>query len=213
MCRKCHVSNSGAHADRWNTYGKIIKITDRFQSGASEDRAALWDRVDGNRVLEVGVGPGRSMPYYPRDAELTAVDISASMLDIAEQRAETEGLNVDLRQVDAEEMPFEDGHFDCVVTNATLCCTENVRNAIDEIRRVVADDGRYVMVENVRADTEWVATLQEKLKPVFRLLHGGYFYRDTPAILRERGFALGHVETRDRYGMSKLMVATPDGNV
>lgn len=211
MCRKCHISDSDGHLSRWNTYGKIIQFTDRFHSEGSADREALWNRVEGNRVLEVGVGPGRSMVHYPRGVELTAIDISETMLEIASNKAESHGLDVDLRQVNIEEMPFEDDRFDCVVSNATLCCTENIQTAVEEIHRVLSDDGQYVMLENVRADTEWVATLQRKLKPVFRFLHGGYFYRDTPAILEEHGFTLDSVETRDRFGMNKLIVASPDG--
>ena len=211
MCRKCHVSGSNEHLDRWNTYGKIIKFTDRFPTAGCGDREDLWGHVDGIDILEVGVGPGRSMAHYPEGANVTAVDISEPMLDMAADRAESNGIDVDLRQVDAEQMPFEDGRFDCVVTNATLCCTQNIRPAIREIRRVLSADGQTVMLENVRADTDWVATLQDKLKPVYGLLRGGYFHRDTPAILEESGFTLDFVESKDRFGTSKLIVASPVG--
>lgn len=211
MCRKCHVSNTGSHFERWDTYGKIIKLTNWIYSPGCGNREDLWNLVDGDRILEIGVGPGESMNYYPPDAEMTAADISEPLLEMAADRAESNGIDVDLHQVDAEDMPFEDGHFDCVVTNATLCCIENLEPAVEEIHRVLSDDGQYVMLENVRADTEWVATLQDKVKPVFRFLHGGYFHRDTPTILEEHGFTLDSVETKDRFGTSKLVVASPDG--
>ena len=51
-------------------------------------RQRLWAHVIGPRVLEVGVGTGKNFPYYPRDVQVTAIEFSPKMLDIARRKAE-----------------------------------------------------------------------------------------------------------------------------
>ena len=46
----------------------------------SKWRELLWSKVEGNKILEVGVGTGKNFPYYPSDVEITAIDFSEKML-------------------------------------------------------------------------------------------------------------------------------------
>ncbi len=55
-------------------------------------RERLWSRVRGERILEVGVGTGKNMPYYPSQAQVTAIDLSEKMLAQARKRAQQLGL-------------------------------------------------------------------------------------------------------------------------
>jgi SAM-dependent methyltransferase len=81
-------------------------------------RASLWARVRGPRVLEVGVGTGLSMPLYPSGQQIIAVDLSPRMLEQARARAAQLGVAVDLREADAQALPFPDASFD--TANDTL---------------------------------------------------------------------------------------------
>jgi ubiquinone/menaquinone biosynthesis C-methylase UbiE len=65
-------------------------------------------------VLEIAVGTGRNLEYYPADVRLTGIDLSASMLDIARQRADQLGRQVDLRVGDAQALEFAEETFDTV---------------------------------------------------------------------------------------------------
>jgi phosphatidylethanolamine/phosphatidyl-N-methylethanolamine N-methyltransferase len=42
-------------------------------------RKNLWEQVQGPRVLEIGVGTGKNMPYYPPEMEITAIDLTPGM--------------------------------------------------------------------------------------------------------------------------------------
>jgi ubiquinone/menaquinone biosynthesis C-methylase UbiE len=54
-------------------------------------RRRLWGKVDGGRVLEVGVGTGRNLPYHPPQSGVTAIDISPKLLAKAARKARKKG--------------------------------------------------------------------------------------------------------------------------
>src|ERR1700694_4113224 len=72
-------------------------------------------------VLEVAIGTGRNAPFYPDSIRLTGIDLSPAMLDIAHTRAADAGVAVDLREGDAQALPFDDASFDTVVCTLGLC--------------------------------------------------------------------------------------------
>ena len=78
-------------------------------------RAYLWSLVKGPNVLEVGVGTGKNIPYYPKGMQVTAVDLTPGMLARASRRAEELGLKVDLLLADAQHLQFPDNTFDTIV--------------------------------------------------------------------------------------------------
>lgn len=211
VCQLCLITAASArHARRWNRYAWLFRAIDRFWASPSPERERLWNSVEGQTVLEIGVGTGRDMQYYPDEKEVVGIDISSTMIESATRRATEMGLDVDLQQMDAENMTFEDDSFDCVVSDVTLCCCPDARAVIREVRRVLAPDGRFVMMENVRADVSWMATFQDLVvAPVANRMGGGYFYRDTPAIVESEGFELVHVESLNRFGSQKFVVAEP----
>ena len=50
-------------------------------------RTHLWSTVRGPKVLEIGVGTGKNMPYYPEGLDITEIDLTPGMLDRARKRA------------------------------------------------------------------------------------------------------------------------------
>ena len=63
-------------------------------------------------VLEIGIGTGRNLPFYPPRIQLTGVDFSPAMLEIAGRRASEMGIDADLRLGDAQALEFEDASYD-----------------------------------------------------------------------------------------------------
>jgi ubiquinone/menaquinone biosynthesis C-methylase UbiE len=59
-------------------------------------------------VLEVAIGTGRNLPFYPKGVRLTGINFSPTMLDIARRRAADLGREVDLREGDAQALEFPD---------------------------------------------------------------------------------------------------------
>jgi ubiquinone/menaquinone biosynthesis C-methylase UbiE len=131
------------------SYDRKVERAERTMLDGSREWVAARAR---GRVLEVAVGTGRSLPYYSRDVSLVGIDLSPEMLAIARTRAAEARVDADLRQGDAEALPFEDSSFDTVVCALALCSIPRPQVALGEMARVVAPGGSVVLVDHTRSD-------------------------------------------------------------
>ncbi len=172
----------------------FASIYDRLQASAERSfmKEIREDIVGGarGRVLEVGAGTGASFPYYNDHAEeIIVTEPDPYMLEWARRRAEDVGRPIDLRQAPAEELPFEDGSFDTVVSTLVMCTVTDPRRALSEVRRVLKPSGELRMYEHVRYDHAFGAFWQDLITPAWRWFGAGcHPNRDTASAVREAGF-------------------------
>jgi len=129
-------------------------------------RKAVIEALDlnpGQRVLEVGVGTGLSLPLYPAQVRVTGIDVSGEMLARARARVAREGLrNVDaLVEMDAEAMSFPDASFDKVVAMYVMSVVAHRQRLLAELRRVCRPGGEIYIVNHVRSE-HWLIGAVEK---------------------------------------------------
>ncbi len=119
----------------------------------------------GDRVLEVGVGTGLSLPLYPQDVKITGIDVSREMLEKARRRVARRRLaNVEaLLEMDAERMSFPDASFDKVVAMYVVSVVERPARLLEELHRVCRPDGEIFLVNHVRSDNRLVAAFEQGL--------------------------------------------------
>lgn len=98
------------------------------------------------KVLEVGVGTGKNIEYYPNDIDITAIDFRHKMLKKARQKARMFNKKVDLIDMDAQNMRFPDNTFDTVFTACVLCSVPDPVKGLKEIRRVCKPTDRIFMI-------------------------------------------------------------------
>ena len=122
----------------------------------------------GDRVLEVGVGTGLSLPLYPRDVSITGIDVSREMLEKARHRVARQRLaNVEaLLEMDAEQMSLPDASFDKVVAMYVVPVVENPVRLLQELHRVCRPDGEIFLVNHVRSDNRFIAAFEKALAPL-----------------------------------------------
>ena len=99
--------------------------------------------------------------------------LGEGMARIARRRIERSDIDVDLRVQTAEEMPFEDGRFDCVVSTWTMCSIREAQRAVSEIGRVLRPGGRYIFLEHGLGDDPGIQRWQRRLTPLQRIIAGG----------------------------------------
>jgi len=117
----------------------------------------------GERVLEVGVGTGLSLPYYPANCHLTGIDISEPMLDQARERVESLGRDdVDLRLMDARDLAFPDGIFDHVLAPYVISVVPEPARVMAEIARVCKPGGTVIVVNHFLSESRRVLGLMER---------------------------------------------------
>jgi SAM-dependent methyltransferase len=127
------------------------------------------------RVLDVGCGDGVLATRLAQGgARVTGVDASADMIAAARSRAKAAGVDVDLVEGDAGNLPFLGGHFDSVVSVATLCFVDNPRRAVGEMARVLKPGGRLVLGELGRWNL-WAAQRRVKGWLGSDLWHAAHF--------------------------------------
>jgi ubiquinone/menaquinone biosynthesis C-methylase UbiE len=160
-------------------------------------------------VLELAIGTGRNLPYYPSDVRLTGVDLTPAMIELARQRADALGRMIHLRVGDAQALDLPDARFDTVVATLALSSIPDERQAVAEARRVLRPGGRLLLLEHVRSPLLPVRALQRLLDPLFVHCYGDHLLREPLDHLAAVGFVVERVE-RSKGGMiERLAARTP----
>lgn len=158
------------------------------------------------RTLEVAVGTGLNLPAYPPEANVTGIDLSPEMLEIARKRAAELGRTADLREGDAHELPFGDGSFDTVVCTYSLCNIPDPDRAVAEMKRVLRPGGRLVLVDHVRSTNPLVFAIQKVIEFVSVRVDGDRMTRRPIEQVRSNGLDVQTSE-RFRWGIVERLVA------
>ncbi|MFW6174799.1 MAG: class I SAM-dependent methyltransferase [Chloroflexota bacterium] len=171
-------------------------------------RRDLWRRAPAGRVLEVGVGTGENIRFYPPGAEVTAVDISNDMMARAKRRPVPDGASVEFRHGDVQSLDIENDAFDAAVATFVFCSVPDPGAGLRELRRVVRPGGRVLMLEHVRVDLPGIGALMDIADPISARLTGSHINRQTGETVRRAGFASVSVESRGPLGIVRLIDAT-----
>ena len=115
----------------------------------AEVAPALAAGGGGGRLLEVGAGTGGNFPFYPEGARAACVEPSREMLLRAASKAERPAGSLLVRSF-AERLPFADETFDAALATLVFCSVGSPAEGLKELRRVVREGGRVVLLEHVR---------------------------------------------------------------
>lgn len=179
----------------WDTnapsYDKQIAFFERLQLGGG--REWLGTRAQG-RILEVAIGTGRNLAHYPTAVTVTGIELSPAMLTIARQRAADLGLDVELREGDAEALPFADAAFDTVVCALSLCTIPNPAAAITEMKRVLVPSGRLLLLDHIASTWPPIYAAQWLLERFTVRAAGEHFTRRQLPHVQAAGFDIVETE-------------------
>jgi ubiquinone/menaquinone biosynthesis C-methylase UbiE len=148
------------------------------------------------RVLEIGVGSGRNLPFYRSPAkEILALEPSQKLVAMA-RAASHSAVPVSFLEASAETIPLDDGTIDSVVTTWTLCSIPQAASALGEMRRVLRPGGKLLFAEHGLAPSASVRWWQNHLTPAWqRISGGGHLNRPIRSMIEDAGFFIERIET------------------
>jgi phosphatidylethanolamine/phosphatidyl-N-methylethanolamine N-methyltransferase len=163
----------------------------------------------GDRVLEVGVGTGLSLPLYPRGVRVTGIDVSGPMLRQAEERRRRERLeDVSLCEMDGERLAFADDSFDKVVAMYVASVVPHPARLVAEMRRVCRDEDGLFFLNHFHSDNPLVGRAERLLAP----LSGVLGFRPDFALddfVDRAGLEIVDLSPAGHFGYWKLLQARP----
>lgn len=168
-------------------------------------REWVCSRAEGE-VLEVAVGTGRNLPFYPSDVRLTGIDLSPEMLAIAHERTRELGRTVTLQEGDAHHLDFPDDAFDTVVCAFSLCNIPDRRRALVEMRRVLRPGGLLVLVDHVSSTNRVALTIQRLLEKLTIRFGGDHLTRRSLPLVLDAGFTVEDRQ-REKLGIVERLTA------
>ncbi len=153
------------------------------------------------RVLEIGFGTGANLSHYPESIrQLEIVEPDAALNARAERRLAKSSREVTVHALSAEQLPFDAGSFDTVVSTFTLCSIPDVASALREIHRVLKPGGQFLFLEHGLSPEAGVARWQHRLTPLQKVIGGGcHLNRPMRSLIEQSGLDVQSSGYEERY--------------
>jgi prepilin-type processing-associated H-X9-DG protein len=174
------------------TYDRMSRASE--DAGMRDLRRGLLADAEG-RVLEIGGGTGANLAFYDGSVEsLVVTEPEQKMLKRLQRKAREQAPLATVLRAPAEDLPFEDGAFDTVVSTLVLCGVDDQPRALREARRVLRPGGRLLFIEHVRSDDPELARFQDRMNWLNRLVVQCDCNRPTLTTIEAEGFDVTRIE-------------------
>lgn len=177
-------------------------------------RRRVCDGLHG-RVVEIGFGSGRNVPFYPGAVtSVAAIEPADLGWELADERVAEAVMPIERSGVDGQSLPLEDDSCDTALSTWTLCTIPDAALALAEVRRVLKPGGTLHFVEHGLApgEDERVRAWQHRIEPVQKRLFGGcHLTRRIPDLLTGAGFDVAELDRFYEEGAPKFVAAVSLG--
>lgn len=189
-----------AWAKRAAGYDKSIGFFERRLFG-TDHRSWACSRAVGD-TLEVAVGTGLNLPLYGPQVQLTGIDLSPEMLQVARERVGAGDREIQLKEADAHSLPFPDSSFDTVVCTYSLCNIPDPSVAVGEMKRVLRPQGKLILVDHIRSSRPMVLWVQKGIEFFSERFEGEHMTRRPLEQVMEHDLV---VVERERLGFGAMV--------
>jgi phosphatidylethanolamine/phosphatidyl-N-methylethanolamine N-methyltransferase len=194
-------------------YDRLAFCYDYFEAPMEKIGFAAWrprilNRIHGSRILEVGVGTGKNLPYFPPGLTVDAIDISPRMLERARKRATASNLSITFQEMDVQELSFPDRVFDTIFATFVFCSVPDPVIGLRELKRVCKPGGRLLLLEHMRPGNPALGFLFDRLNPMVVRMMGANINRRTLDNIRNAGWRINS-EERLLSDIVRLIEAEP----
>jgi len=171
-------------------------------------REWLWRQAPNHgRVLEVGVGTGKNIPYHPHDTQVIGIDLSPKMLARAKRYKQKLGAQTELVLGDAQALDLPDASVDAAFATFVFCSVPDPVLGFRELRRVVRPSGRVYLLEHMRSANKFLGWLMDFINPLVVATMGFNINRHTLENIEEAGLQIERAQDVGLGGIFKIIVA------
>ena len=198
--------------DTSHKYSRIAKLYDLFEWPIEtilfkKLRKEALSYAYGH-VLEVGVGTGKNLPYYNKDVDLTAIDFSPGMLEIAKSKKTEAYLKVlNLYEMDIQDLKFKDDTFDTVISTFVFCTVPDPIAGLKEVYRVLKPEGKVIFLEHMKSKYLVLNIFLYFMNIVSTRILGTSMIRETQKNIEQADFTIVSVENK-LFDIVRLIIAT-----
>jgi len=191
-------------------YDRAARFYDLFESPMEMMALKKW-RIEimkelKGKVLEVGVGTGKNIEYYPEKIEITAIDFSEKMLEKAKEKAKKFNKKVAIMSMDVQNLDFSDNTFDTVFTTCVFCSVPDPIKGLEEMRRVCKPTGKIIMIEHVRSEGKVLGFIMDVLNPLVVNTYGANINRRTVENIYLSGYTNVEVTNLSSDILKKIVI-------
>lgn len=163
---------------------------------AARCRSGIVPQARG-RVVEIGIGSGLNLSFYSDQVtEVSGVDPSRELLEMARQRTNSVSFPVELINASAEELPLESDSADTVLMTWTLCSIPDPARALSEVRRVLKSSGDLIFVEHGLAPEPNIRKWQNRINRPWQAVTGGCnLNRQMDQLISSAGLKIQRLDT------------------
>jgi phosphatidylethanolamine/phosphatidyl-N-methylethanolamine N-methyltransferase len=196
------------------TYGFYAPIYDLvFGRAFHSGRKMTVERMElkgGERVLEIGIGSGISLPLYPDGVILDGIDISPEMLSKARKRINGSSTRrVTLQVMDAESLRFENDTFDKIAVMHVYSVVPHPEQMLSEVMRVCRPGGDiYILNHFTEQDKVFLNLMEKVLTPLQEIIGFRAHFPIEEHIYNKN---LGSVTVMDVNGLGTKLVRIRNG--
>ncbi len=175
------------NTNAWNRirYSLYRPVYDIIEGYFRQKRAASIESLaikSGDSVLIIGAGTGLDLPYLPKDVDITAIDITPSMVKACRQKGEVLGLNITTEVMDGSNLSFENDYFDFVILHLILAVIPNPVGCIKETERVLKPGGVCSIMDKFVAPGKKAGLLRKLINVITEMIATS-IDRDVDALL------------------------------
>lgn len=186
-----------------NRYNRISKIYDTLENPMKSMTKNVWNEklvnaLEGKKILEVGVGTGNNLRFYPKDLQVTGIDFSENMLEKAKKKTKKED-NISLIEMGVQDMSFADNTFDTIVTSCVFCSVPDPIEGLKEMRRVCKPGGKIIMLEHMRSHHAIIGRMMDGVNFIPLHIWGANINRETIDNVLKAGFKKEEIVAQDLW--------------
>lgn len=172
-------------------YDRVAWIFDYIEfpmerMAAKKWREKLFSQLEGQHILEVGVGTGKNLEYYPSEKYVIGIDLSEKMLVRARKKTVFLAKPFTLLKMDVQALQFPDGYFDTAVSTFVFCSVPDPVKGLRELHRVLKPKGKAYFLEHVRPQG-FRGRIFDLLSPMFVRILGANINRETVKNIEKAG--------------------------